>query len=415
MAKFLHLADLHLGYHQYNSLERQRDFFFAFRDIIERYALPGQVDFVLIAGDFFDSRIIHPATMNQAVAVLDQLRKAEIPVLVIEGNHDSKPFDNSANWLSFLAGIDQIILLEPTFKDGKAELKPWDPKSKRGAYIELHGLRIIGARWYGSSTARAIPIFVEAIRDLPPADYTIQMLHLGLEGYINENAGGLSYEQIKPLQDVVDYLAIGHFHKCYTLDNWVFNPGSPEACSVLEAEHTRGFFRVTVQNGRHTVEHIRDYYSRPFVRFKFDISRYPSALAAESFLVEHLRTQKQTWSQPPVVELALHGQISYKRHELDVRKLEKDVRDLLGALVVLVKYEAIPADLPVAPDIFSANRHELEYKILRDLLTRHSQYKEDAEEWAGIVSKIKTMALSHQVPEEIYNYLHETGRFNPKV
>ena len=66
MPRFLHLADVHLGFDRYDSKERTQDFYYAFNDALEKYAIAPQVDFVLIAGDLFEHRNIQPATLNQA-------------------------------------------------------------------------------------------------------------------------------------------------------------------------------------------------------------------------------------------------------------------------------------------------------------------------------------------------------------
>jgi DNA repair exonuclease SbcCD nuclease subunit len=68
--KFLHVADIHLGCRRYNLDERPRDFFRAWMDVIVKHALPNELDFMLIAGDFFNARKVDPQTMNHAVAGL---------------------------------------------------------------------------------------------------------------------------------------------------------------------------------------------------------------------------------------------------------------------------------------------------------------------------------------------------------
>ena len=50
--KFIHAADLHLGYRQYGLAERFNDFSRVFRHIVDQ-AIEQQVDFVLLAGDLF--------------------------------------------------------------------------------------------------------------------------------------------------------------------------------------------------------------------------------------------------------------------------------------------------------------------------------------------------------------------------
>ncbi|MCB9637812.1 MAG: DNA repair exonuclease [Myxococcales bacterium] len=121
--RFLHIADVHLGYRQYNLTQRERDFFLSFEDAICRYALPleegdpPQVDFVLIAGDLFDSRQIEPVTLSRATAVLALLLRDEgIPVFAIEGNHDARKRDQSPCWYDFLCGEGMMIFCAMIFE-----------------------------------------------------------------------------------------------------------------------------------------------------------------------------------------------------------------------------------------------------------------------------------------------------------
>ena len=54
-AQFLHFADCHIGYRQYNSRERFNDFGRAFIYIVNA-AIEAKVDFVVLAGDLFEKR-----------------------------------------------------------------------------------------------------------------------------------------------------------------------------------------------------------------------------------------------------------------------------------------------------------------------------------------------------------------------
>ena len=135
VTKFLHIADIHLGVRRYKSEERAIDFFQAWRDCIERYALAERVSFVLIAGDLFDSPRVDPQAMNHAMYSLMKLRDAGIPVVVIEGNHDKRETVNhfaSANRFSWHRTFSQcgfIKLLAPFYDENCAvRCEPWDPR-----------------------------------------------------------------------------------------------------------------------------------------------------------------------------------------------------------------------------------------------------------------------------------------------
>src|SRR3712207_1355281 len=114
MIRFLHIADVHLGCRRYNLEERTRDFFRSWADVIERHAIPNQLDFLLIAGDFFDRRNLDPQAMNHAVAGLQMLKEAAIPVIAIEGNHDQRDAVSSHSWMRSLSSWGLLKLLEPT-------------------------------------------------------------------------------------------------------------------------------------------------------------------------------------------------------------------------------------------------------------------------------------------------------------
>jgi DNA repair exonuclease SbcCD nuclease subunit len=104
--KFLHIADVHLGCTRYQLAESPRDFFDAWVDVLKRYAINEDVEFVLMCGDFFHKRSVPPETMNYAVEGLTMMREAGIPVLAIEGNHDQKHTDNEYSWLRSLSSWD---------------------------------------------------------------------------------------------------------------------------------------------------------------------------------------------------------------------------------------------------------------------------------------------------------------------
>ncbi len=111
-AKFLHFADCHLGYRQYNSVERANDFARAFFAVID-VAIQEKVDFVVLAGDLFQKRAIDALTLNQAVKGLERLRDKGIPCIAVEGNHELAYFSESIGWVRFLALNDLVILLNP--------------------------------------------------------------------------------------------------------------------------------------------------------------------------------------------------------------------------------------------------------------------------------------------------------------
>lgn len=418
MLKFLHLGDIHLGNNQYQNEDRMRDFFFALHAVVSRYAIEEAVDFVLVAGDLFDRRNIEPRVLTQATVVFKELKDAGIPVYAIEGNHDRSGPHDGVSWLRYLSDWNWIHLLEPEHgEDGTLTLRPWD--GRRGGYIEHEGVRIIGSKWYGSSTASVIGPLARAIANLPPCPAQILLFHAGLEGYIDSYSGGLSHHQMLPLKEAgVTYLALGHIHKRYEEGNWIYNPGSTESCSVIEYAEERGAYLVEIDpaTGAHRARHIshRDFgKQRPFQRLRFDVTGHATPEAVLAALEGHLVANREAPSERPVIEVTLAGTLGFKRHELDLTKVEALVQKHMDPLLVRIRYDAVPAEYAVAPGVsVGTDRKQLEREIMRDLVARDARYGQDAERFAQILLSLKTRALSGDAPEDIATFVAQelTGK-----
>lgn len=411
---FLHLADVHLGYDRYDSPERSKDFFLAFRDVVQRYAIQNRVDFVVIAGDLFEHRQIQPGVLNQAQIVLRALKQAEIPVLAIEGNHDNRPFGVKTSWLRYLADHGELILLEPSEGEQGIHLQPWSEQTRRGAYWDLPcGVRVIGSQWYGSAAPKSIEQLSAAIRQLPPGpERVVLMFHHGLEGQIARYQGALRYSELLPLKEVgVGYLALGHIHKSYSEGGWVFNPGSLEANSTAEWDFERGAYRVQWGDGEPQAELVQDYYQRPCQRLRLEVKgkETPEQVAAALLaLAEGSRPQEE--SPEPIVEVRLVGQVGFAKHDLDSRALQRQLQQVTGALILLFRFEATPLELGSAAITLEeeGQRLQIEEKIYTDLLSGHAHYRKRSIELAHLLLDLKERVLDGQEESEVYSHLSST-------
>jgi len=411
MPRFLHVSDVHLGFDRYDNKERTLDFFRAFQNALEKYAIEAQVDFVVIAGDLFEHRNIQPATLNQAQVCLQMLQEAGIPVLAIEGNHDNLPYGTKTNWLRYLSDWDLLMLLEPEATgEGKLVYEPWCPESRRGGYIDLDcGVRVLGSSWYGASAPQTIQSMAAAIQELPPGpSYTVAMFHHGLEGQIARYAGALRYSEVLPLKQAgVDYLALGHIHKHYTMADWIFNPGSVEANSVEESRYHRGVYLVDISEAGISTELKRDYYQRSVVRLSLTTRGQESLeeleQAAVSQVQQAIRSGMLDPTQAPIVELRIEGQVGFDRLELDVRQLQRELQQLSGALIFLLKYEVDSLEY-ASPLSQEASHQEIEQEIFTDLLIANTKYKKQASDLAQGLINLKDMQLEGRSEVELYSF-----------
>jgi DNA repair exonuclease SbcCD nuclease subunit len=410
MVKFLHVADVHLGFDRYNNSERTLDFYDAFRDALQRYAIEDPVDFVLIAGDLFEYKTLTPGVLNQAIAALRPLRQAGIPVLAIEGNHDHQPYGSHSSWLRYLSDWEWLQLLEP--ETGDNPLQPWDPEERRGAYLDLScGVRVIGSRWYGSATPQALRHLATQIGQLPPSPGpTVMLVHHGIEGQIARYAGALRYEDVLPLRQAgVDYLALGHIHKHYSIENWIFNPGSVEANSVAEnlTQNPRGVLRVEIENGRIQAELKQAYQQRPILRLKLNLHKAWSIAELEAAARQLIKTAaQQQQTQAAIVELRLCGSVGFNRLDLNVSQLETELREIAEPLILLLRPELqdshYESPLPQTDQLTLA---DIEASVFEDALAADNRYADRSTELARGLTDLKQRLLQGEADTEIYGFL----------
>jgi DNA repair exonuclease SbcCD nuclease subunit len=413
--KFLHIADVHLGCRRYNIEERTKDFARAWYDVVTTHAIANGVDFVLIAGDFFDARKVTPQGMNHAMSGLTPLKETGIPVLVIEGNHDQR--DTVApeySWLRSLSKWGYLKLLEPARdEEGHLTFAPWDEEEREGSYIDIKGARIFGTHWYGATANAIIPLLTEALRRASSEGlFNILMLHTDVEGQIKRPIPALSVAKLTELKQLTGYVALGHTHKRFDLDNWAFNPGSLEACSIDEYREERGAFLVEVDD-QHNIHatHTRDYVQRPFQRLSFDVSGVTDAEAVYAGVMEKVEREAQPHDaesgQPaPIIEVSLKGQLGFKNSLLPISRMREEVREKTGALHVIMRNQSVPVEYAVAAGLDAqAPRHERERRIIEDLIARDNRYKARAREMAELVVESKRLALSSEPPDKILDLI----------
>ncbi len=97
--KILHLADVHLGMENYGRIDpstglhtRLQDFIKCFRFAID-VALEEKVDLVLFAGDAYKNSFPNPTHQREFARQIYRLSSAQIPVVLVNGNHDNPGID----------------------------------------------------------------------------------------------------------------------------------------------------------------------------------------------------------------------------------------------------------------------------------------------------------------------------------
>ncbi|AEA48103.1 metallophosphoesterase family protein [Archaeoglobus veneficus] len=384
MLKFVHMADIHLGYRQYGSEERAIDFAQAFLRAVN-FAVERKVDFIIIAGDLFHKKSeMDPVTLTQASKVLEKAKKAGIPVIAVEGNHDSTYFRETYSWMDYLAGHDLVINLKPSFEDGIV-VEEWDGQS--GAYVDIEGVRIYGMKYYGSMTEKVLDEYAAKIKK---SEFTIFTAHVGVEGYMNIY-GCIPASKLHKLKSRVDYVALGHIHKSFVEGDFIFNPGSIETCEVSEYGLKRGIFYVEY-DGELKYELVQ-FKGRDFIILSYNLDEGLSGLKK---LLASNRAVK------PVVHLSLTCSRE-TRKSVGEEAVREIVKESLDPLVVRIQWN-------VATDIFRpvlGDRENIEKSVIEQLLQSYS-YGNIAEEVLRLKSIFSSSFDIHSVDRFIEHVLFES-------
>ena len=411
--RFLHISDVHLGCTRYQLPESPRDFFDAWIDVLQRYGIEKQVDFVIMCGDFFHKRNVPPETMNYAVAGLQLMKDAGIPVIVIEGNHDQKHTDSSYSWLRSLSNWRLVHLLEPSNEDGKITYGPWDDEFCCGGFVDIGRARIFGSHWYGASANWAIPMLTEAIKEnRREGAFHLLMLHTDVEGHQTHPIPALSLAALKELKSATDYVALGHTHMHFEIDNWAFNPGSIEVTNIAEFREKRGVFLVDVDEDNNVrAEHIEQYRHRPFQRISFDVDGYADTKELTASALEKISREAKGPDDaeiPPIIEFILKGQLGFPNSVLELKEIRENAKAITGALHIRIKNMSVPLDYAVAADIeVDASREKLERRVVEDLIIRDNRYKTKVNDISDAVIGAKRLALGDEEPEKIAEFISQ--------
>jgi DNA repair protein SbcD/Mre11 len=403
--RFLHLADLHLGFPQYGSSERYKDFGRALEKAVA-FGVESNVNAILIAGDLFHRAAIDPAAFIQAADIFKIPRSLGIPVIAVEGNHDAARHRGEFSWLDVLRNEGYLHLLRASFDQEGCNLPAWDVKTKSGAYLDIGNVRFIGLQWSGATAPIRIPEIAEAIHALPKngTNFNVLITHAALEGELTNLPVFLSFQQLEPLVDCVNYLAMGHIHKPYERRNWIYNPGCPEVYDLGELDWKKGWYMVDVDAEGQKQVHYSDYDHRPFSIYILNTTNRSSPAELYQYVETSIQEWIEEWKQcglKPVVIIKLEGTLEFDRQELETNLIKKMIQETGLVLLCEVREEKLRQPGMEAPDI-ELSQEELELSVFKEIALSNGQYAGYAEEWALTMQHLLQMSIEKQSIEDIF-------------
>ncbi|MGC9309769.1 MAG: metallophosphoesterase family protein [Candidatus Nanoarchaeia archaeon] len=238
--KFAHLADCHLGSWRQESLQKLN--FQSFQQALQT-CIQEEVEFILIAGDLFDSAYPPIEILKETFAEFKKVKDANIPVYLIAGSHDF-----SASGKTFLDVLEKagfcINVEQAEEQDGKIKLKPY-----------MHNnIAIFG--YSGKKSGMEIQDLQKV--DFSPQTASIFMLHTTIKDVV----GNIPMEYLeKEKLPLADYYAFGHIHKVFKKTeanaSYVYpGPIFPNNFQEL-ADLRQGSFCIVEWNNKIEVKHVK--------------------------------------------------------------------------------------------------------------------------------------------------------------
>ncbi len=436
--KFLHFSDVHLGHRQYNMALRRQDMYYSFLSTIEE-GIAADVDFVVLCGDLFHHKNVTAQTLSNAEQGLSRFVAQDIPIVLIQGNHDAKLYKEDMTWLEYLHRKKKSILLQADVTETDLSFRKYDandPGSHAG-FVDIGEGRIFGLQYSGQRTIERLQQLAPAIQTVNDTygkpDWTILLGHFGVEGHIPGLTGGVPGLTLEPLSDVIDYIALGHLHKQYSENNWIFNPGSLEAHNTREATWDLGYYIVEISKEKAVkATHVFSK-RRPFYKIVFSVDRFHSKEELLNGFQQKLRIEQQflqkmqekpffqneTGIRKPIIDLRLKGRLHFSRSLLNIDELLSLVEKNTQAIKVQpsdatesIETGEVINEIEGGRDaIFDedghVNRERLEHAVFKMKAGEDDRFASEKKNIAEVLIALKTELLANESPEDIAETLQK--------
>ena len=403
--RFIHTADIHLGKTYRNSLgeaKRYDDFFSCLSDIVAD-GVHENVDFVLIGGDLFHTGQILPKTFAKTIEILQPLKEAGIPCIAIEGNHDWIHRRNNISWMEALSEMGYIRLLRPSrTEEGGYHFDPFDEKTGNGGHIEIGGLNIYGLGYIGAQAGS----HVERICNAVTTKNNLLLFHVGIWKYSPVEIGNMKIEEAHPLAEKFSYIALGHGHKPYVIETpegkpYAYNPGAPERVNFGEEKYDKGYYFVSVEDGRFSPE-FKPTDPRPMLVESINLNGAEDADTALAQFRAQIQEKLagQTDERAPLLELKLSGRVGFHPFELGRERLRLALDEFTSPLHVEIKNHLSLVARTGGEEVVKKSLAEIENDVLHELIGAHSKYQGREEELAKLSLAIRDLVLKGEVEDD---------------
>ena len=299
----LHFADLHIGVENYGRLDprtgvnqRVLDFLLRLDEVVD-YAIEHEADLVVFAGDAYKTRDPNPTYQRAFARRIKRLTDADIPILLLVGNHDLPTMPQRASSVDIFHTLDvpnvtvgrteQVHRIETRRGPVQVATVPYPVRQRLLVHEDYQGLPI---EELDQALQRIVTENVRSMAaQLDPEIPAVLVAHLTVSDAVfgSERSVMIGRDAVilrSALADPAwDYVALGHIHKHQSLNDDGYPPivysGSLERIDFGEEKEPKGFCWVELARGETTWQFV-EVNARRFVTIEADVRGAEDPLAA---------------------------------------------------------------------------------------------------------------------------------------
>jgi DNA repair exonuclease SbcCD nuclease subunit len=245
--RFIHISDSHLGASGFSRRlspsgfnQREEDVCNSFQAAVDQI-IELKPDFVLHAGDLFHTVRPTNRIINFAIRQILRVVGAQIPMVIISGNHDTPKQRTVGSVFSFFEVLSP--LLHAVYRNQYELVRLGD--------VAIHAIpHCLNQEDFSQELAKVKlgdgPRTTDDGRDL---GFNILMLHGVVAGIREFSMGELAEQEIpsSSLERGFDYVALGHYHRYCQVESGGYYAGSTERLSMSELGQEKGFVEVDLK------------------------------------------------------------------------------------------------------------------------------------------------------------------------
>jgi len=412
MMRFIHTADIHFGVENYGKIDiktgihsRLLDFVHALNYCID-YAIEESVDFFLFSGDAYKTH--HPSQTQQKLLLRCFLRlyQANIPIIIVIGNHDNPLSFGKANTLEFFNELPLNgfhVIAKPTSltlktKSGPVQIVgiPWPTRNNIAIGKQVHKSAIQITEYISHAVAAIIKNYASNLDPTIPAV---------LAGHLTVSTGTFSGSEkraiygtdpiLLPSQLAIepfDYVALGHLHRYQNLNPnghpALVYSGSIERIDFGERKEEKGFCIVTINKKTDVVHKFIKVPTRPFQQIEVDLQ--PDKPQTEQII----SAIKKVNIQNAIIKI-IYQLPSATKDTVDLKAVQRACSDAfyIVSMTPIRKFETrerriggalkVNMDLSTLLDVYFSNKPELigkKERLIEKTLQLLQEYQQQQEQ-----------------------------------